>query len=177
MVPPATTVILILVLQRRRNPTNDRIDAASPPFSSPSVAIAQSSPSRSPMAPSWTSMRHRRPPVRHGECRSRPGPPFRKTGQLRQCRHHGRRDASVSSPAAGVRPSLLGPPPPVGRRRRQHGEVDARPCQPGDAITTPCQRRPTFMVISVVRWVVGVRCGCVGVFLDVTDSCVLWCVA
>ena len=42
-------------------------------------------------------------------------PPFLKTGQLCQRRCHGRRDASVSPPAAGVRPSLLGPPPPVGR--------------------------------------------------------------
>ena len=35
MVRPAATVILILVVQRHRNPTNDRIDAASPLFSSP----------------------------------------------------------------------------------------------------------------------------------------------
>ena len=96
------------------------------PFLPPPVAVAPSPPSRSPMAPSWTGMRRRRPPVRRGECRSRPRPPFRKTGQLRQRRHQDRCDASVSSPAAG-RPSLLGPPPSVGRWRRQHIDVDAHP--------------------------------------------------
>ena len=127
LVPPAATVILILVVQRCRNPTNDGINAASPPFSSPPpVAVAPSPPSRSPMAPSWTGMRRRRPLVRRGECRSRPRPPFRKTGQLRQRRRQDRCDASVSSPAAG-RPSLLGPPPSVGRWRRQHIDVDAHP--------------------------------------------------
>ena len=35
MVRPAATVILILVVQRCRNPTNDGINAASPPFSPP----------------------------------------------------------------------------------------------------------------------------------------------
>ena len=92
----------------------------------PPVAVTPSPPSRSPMAPSWTGMRRRRPPVRRGECRSRPRPPFRKTGQLRQRRRQDRCDASVSSPAAG-RPSLLGPPPSVGRWRRQHIDVDAHP--------------------------------------------------
>ena len=125
--PPAAavTVFLILVVQRRRNPTNDGINTASPPFSSLPVAVAPSLPSRSPMAPSWTGMR-RRPPVRRSECRSRPRPPFRKTGQLHQRRRHGRRDASVSSPAAGVRPSLLGPPS-VGQWQRQHIDADACP--------------------------------------------------
>ena len=127
LVPPAATVILILVVQRCRNPTNDGINAASPPFSPPPVAVAPSPPSRSPMAPSWTGMRRRRPLVRRGECRSRPRPPFRKTGQLCQRRRHDRRNASVSSPAAGVRPSLLGPPPSVGRWQRQHIDVDAHP--------------------------------------------------
>jgi len=80
-------------------------------------------------------MRRQRPPVRHGECRSRPRPPFRKTGQLRQRRRHGR-DASVNSPAAGVRPSLLGP--------RQLGDGDSStltltliPGASGAAATTP----------------------------------------
>jgi hypothetical protein len=35
LVRPAATVILILVVQRCRNPTNDGINAASPPFSPP----------------------------------------------------------------------------------------------------------------------------------------------
>ena len=38
-------------------------------------------------------------------------------------------------------PSLLGPPMPVGRRRRQHGYVDGRPWQPSAATTTPRRRR------------------------------------
>ena len=37
------------------------------------------------------------PSGRRGKCRSHPRPPFRKTGQLRQRRRHGRRDASVST--------------------------------------------------------------------------------
>ena len=112
-VPSAATVILILVIQRRHNPTNEGITTASPPFSSPHailplpVAFPPSPPSRSPMAPSWTGMQRQRPLVRRGECRSRPCPPCRKTGQLCQRRRHGRRDASVSSPAARVRPSFI----------------------------------------------------------------------
>ncbi len=39
LVPPAATVILILVVQRCCNPTNDGIDAASPPFSSPPPSL------------------------------------------------------------------------------------------------------------------------------------------
>jgi hypothetical protein len=93
----------------------------------PTVTVAPSPPSRLPTAPSWTGMQRRRPPVRQGECRSRPRPPFKKTGQLRQRRRHGRRDALVSSPAAGIRPSLLGPPPTVGQWRRQHIDADTRP--------------------------------------------------
>jgi hypothetical protein len=34
-------------------------------------------------------------------------------------------------------PLLLGPPPPVGRRLLQHGDVDGRTWQPGTATTTP----------------------------------------
>jgi hypothetical protein len=75
--PPSSSssslsVILILVVQRRRNPTNDGITAASSPFSSPPailplpVTFPPSPPSRSPMAPSWTGMQRRRPPVRRG---------------------------------------------------------------------------------------------------------------
>jgi len=111
-VPSASTVILILVVQCHRNPTNEGITAGSPPFSAPPVilplpvAFPLSPPSRLPMAPSWTGMQRRRPPVRRGECRSRPCPPCRKRGQLCQRRRHGRRYASVSSLAARVRPSF-----------------------------------------------------------------------
>ena len=45
-------------------------------------------------------------PVRRGECRSHPRTPCRGTGPCRQRRRVGRRDASVSSPDAGVRPSF-----------------------------------------------------------------------
>jgi hypothetical protein len=73
--PPSSSslsIILILVVQRRRNPTNNGITAASSPFSSPPailplpVAFPPSPPSRLPMAPSWTGMQRRRPPVRRG---------------------------------------------------------------------------------------------------------------
>ncbi len=55
MVPPAATVILILVVQRRRNPTNDRINVSSPLFSSPPVAVTPSSLSHPlrPLDPPW----------------------------------------------------------------------------------------------------------------------------
>ena len=107
--PPAATVILTIVIYHHRNPTNNGIRPASPPFSSPPVAVSPSPPSLSPMAPSWTGMRRRCPPIRHSECRSRLHPPCRKTGQLRQHRQrrrHSRQDASVSSPAAGIGPSF-----------------------------------------------------------------------
>jgi hypothetical protein len=123
-VPSAATVILTIVVQRRHNPTNEGITAAaaSPPFSSPPaipplpVALfLPSPPSQLPMAPSLTGMQRRRPPVRRGECRSRPCPPCRKTGQLCQRRRHGRLDASVSSPAARVGPSFTSRAAAAGR--------------------------------------------------------------
>jgi len=67
------------------------------------------------MAPSWTGMQRRRPPVQCGDYRSRPLPPCRKTGQLRQRRRHGRHDASVSSPAAGVGSSFASQAAAAGR--------------------------------------------------------------
>ena len=97
------------------------------PVLPPPIVAAPSLPSRSPMVLSWTGMWRRCPPVQCGECRYRPRPPFRKTGQLHQRRHHGCRNASVSSPVVGVRPLLLGPPPSVGRWQRQHIGADARP--------------------------------------------------
>ena len=75
----------------------------SPP---PPVAVSPSLPSRLPMVPSWTGMRHRFPPVQCSKCRSRPRPPCRKKGQLCQRRRHGRHNALVSSPAAGVGPTF-----------------------------------------------------------------------
>jgi hypothetical protein len=72
----------------------------SPP---PPIAVAPSPPSRLPMAPSWTGMQHRRPPVRCGECRTRPPPLFQKTGKFRQCRRHGRRARCIGLLSGGWR--------------------------------------------------------------------------
>ena len=44
--------------------------------------------------------------VRRGKCRSRTRPPRCDMGPLRQHRRHARRNASVSSPAAGGRPTF-----------------------------------------------------------------------
>ena len=53
-------------------------------------------------------------PARRGECHSRPRTPCQGTCSWRQRHRRGRHDASVSSPAASVRPSFAsGPPPPV----------------------------------------------------------------
>ena len=93
-----------------------------------------------------------RPGPRHGPACGinalPPGPtwqvPLSHAPPLRKRHRHERRNASVSVDP----PSLLGPPPPVGRRRRQHGDVDGRPWQPG-AATRDC-------------WsAVWVGCGCV----------------
>jgi hypothetical protein len=45
-------------------------------------------------------------PIQRGKCCSRKRPSHRGTGLLRQRRRHDRRNASVSSPAAGGRPSF-----------------------------------------------------------------------
>ena len=63
----SATVILTIVVHRRRNPTNDGLLPASPrpsppPAIPPPVAVAPSPPSRSPMLPSWTGMRRQCPP-------------------------------------------------------------------------------------------------------------------
>ena len=79
-------------------------------------------------APSWTGMRRQRPPVQRGECCSRPHP-------LVETRENCASTAitAATMPRSPHRrpaldpPSLLGLLPPVGRRRRQHAEVDARP--------------------------------------------------
>ena len=81
-------------------------ESVPPLFSSPPVAVLPSSPSQLLMAPSWTGIRRRRPPVQRSKCRSRPRPTCRKTGQLRQRRQHCRHNALVSSPAASVGPSF-----------------------------------------------------------------------
>ena len=56
-------------------------------------------------------------------------------------------------------PSLLGPPPPVGRQQRQHVDIDARPWH------------LRHHIISVVRGIVGVGCGLC--FWDVFVECVV----
>ncbi len=129
------------------------------------------------MAPSWTSMRRRRPPVQHGEeCRSRPRPPFRKLGQLHQRRRHGRRNASVSSPETGVRPSLLGPPPSVGRWRRQHIGADSRPRRlrrRGDN-TRPSQNLHHLCSRSLFFCPQGLTGGASAMVGWHSNGCVLW---
>ena len=121
LVPPAVTIILTIVVHRRCNPTNDGIPAASPRPPPP----LRSPPPRCRRALSALSIAHGAVmdrhtasmpslPVRRGKCRSRLRPPRRDTGPLRQRRRHDRHNASVSSLAAGGRPSFLGPPPPVG---------------------------------------------------------------
>ena len=69
-------------------------------------------------------------PVRRNECRSRPHTPHRGTGPWRQRRRLGRRDASVSSPAAGVRPSFASWAAAAGRVTKaaaRQRELDLRP--------------------------------------------------
>ena len=77
LVPPAATVILILAVQRCRNPTNDRINAASPPFSSPprsalSIAHGTILDRHAASTPSGTTRRVPLPPA----------PPFSKDGTI-----------------------------------------------------------------------------------------------
>ncbi len=150
--------------------------------SSPPVFLPPPSPSR-PQHPLNCLWRCNGPacgvdtlPVRRVECRYRPRPTCWGEGPLRQRRRHGRRNALVPLRRSAVDPTLLLGPPPVGRWRRQHSNIDGRPCQPGAVTTTPWGRRPTVMVISVVRWdcwsAVWVGCGCVCRMLSWS---VLWC--
>ena len=106
----------------------------------PPVAVAPSPPSRSPMAPSWTGMRRRCPSSRSDAASAAP-----TRAPLVGIRAHCA-SALVTTAAmpwsplwrpAVYPPSLLRPPPPVGRWQRQHGNVDARPGQPSAVTTTP----------------------------------------
>ncbi len=102
---------------------------SSPPCDPPPVAVAPSPPSRLPMAPSLTGMWRR--------CALPPGPsaaPAR--APLVGIRTHCASAAVTLRRPAVYPPLLLGPPPPVGQRRRQHGDVDGRPWKPGAAKTT-----------------------------------------
>jgi hypothetical protein len=145
LVPPAATVILTIVVHRRCNPTNDGVPATlprpPPPLRPPPpVAIAPSPPSRSPMALSWTCMRHQCPPSRSDSASAAPArTPL--VGIRAHCASAAVTTAAMPRfplwrPAVDP-PLLLGPPSPVGRRRRQHGNVDACPWQPGATTTTP----------------------------------------
>ena len=132
--PSAATAILILFVQRRCNPTNKGITAASPPFSSPPailplpVAFPPSPPSRSPMAPSWTAAS-----VDALWYNSASADPVRALLVERRANYASAAVTAAAMPRSSLRrpeldpPSLLGPPPPVGRRRHQHVDVDARP--------------------------------------------------
>ncbi len=135
LVPPAATVIFAIVVHHRCNPTNDGVPAA-PEIPLPPVAVAPSPPSQSPMAPSWTGMQRRHPPSWSDAASAAPA-----RAPLVGIRAHCASAAAMPQfplwrPAV-YPPSLLGPPPPVGRQRWQHGYVDGRPWQPGAATTTP----------------------------------------
>ena len=92
---------------QRRRPRRFASSFSPPEIPLPPVAVAPSPPSRSPMAPSWTGMRRRRPPSRSDAASAAPArAPRRDTGPLLQCRRHDRLNASVSSPAASGRPSF-----------------------------------------------------------------------
>jgi len=69
MVPPAAIVILTIVVNRRCNPTNDGVPAASPrPPPPPAIPTPPLQSRRAlsalsiAMLPSWTGMRRQRPP-------------------------------------------------------------------------------------------------------------------
>ena len=146
MVPPAATFILTIVVHRRRNPTNDGVPTASPhsppppAMTPPPVAVALSPPSQSPMALSWTGMRRQRPPSRSDVTSAAPA-----RAPLVVIRAHCASAvvATATMPRSPLRrsavdpPSLLRPLPPVGRRQRQHGNVNVSPWQPGAATTMP----------------------------------------
>ena len=159
-------VILTIVVHRRRhrNPTNNGVPAASP--CPPPPAIPPPSPSR-PLQPLDRPWRCHGPacgmdvlPVQRVECRSLPRLPRRGAGPLRQRRRHCRRNALVSSPTVGGRPSfwpgdgdgstgmLMVVPGNPAPRRRCHDD-DARP-----SWSSP---------LSV--GIVGVRCGWVVVMM------------
>ena len=145
LVPPAATFILTIVVHRRRNPTNDGVPTAlphspPPPVIPPPLAVTLSPPSQSPMAPSWTGMRRQRPPSRSNIASAAPA-----RDPLVVIRAHCASAAvtTAAMPRSPLRqpavdpPSLLGPPPPVGRRRWQHGIINASPWQRGAATTMP----------------------------------------
>ena len=113
---------------------------SSPPCDPPPLAVTLSPPSQSPMAPSWTGMRRQRPPSRSNIASAAPA-----RDPLVVIRAHCASAAvtTAAMPRSPLRqpavdpPSLLGPPPPVGRRRWQHGIINASPWQRGAATTMP----------------------------------------
>ena len=127
LVPPAATSILTIIVHRRCNPTNDGVPAASPHCDPPprrrrtrrrrahrrralsALSIAHGA------VMDWHAASMPFLPVRRGKCRSRRRPPRRDTGPLRQRRRHDRRNASVSSPAAGGIPSFTSRAATAGR--------------------------------------------------------------
>jgi hypothetical protein len=125
---------------QRQRPCRLTLSSSTPCDHPPPVAVAPSPPSRSPMAPSWTGMRRRCPSSRSDAASAAP-----TRAPLVGIRAHCA-SALVTTAAmpwsplwrpAVYPPSLLRPPPPVGRWQRQHGNVDARPGQPSAVTTTP----------------------------------------
>ena len=106
------------------NPTNDGVPTASPhppppPAIPPPPSLLRSLRPlnhQSPMAPSWTGMQRRRPPSWSNAASAAPArTPRRDTGPLHQRRRRDCRNASVSSPAVGGRPSFASRAAAAGR--------------------------------------------------------------
>ena len=124
------------------------------------------------MAPSWTGMRHQRPLIQRGECRSHLHPPHRRWANC----------ASATVTAAMMPwspprwpaldpPLLLGPPLPVKQQQWQYIDVDARPRslrrRDDDVIVFP----PGLDGVGIGRWQSN---GCV-LWLSFVGCCVLRC--
>jgi hypothetical protein len=135
--PPSSSslsVILILVVQRRRNPTNDGITAASSRSPPPLRSSPSPSPSR-PLRPLDRLWRHLGlacsvDALRYDAASANPAhaPLVERRANCASATI-----TTAAMPRSPLRrpeldpPSLLGPLPPVGRRRWQHFDIDARP--------------------------------------------------
>ena len=134
LVPPAATDILTIVIHRRRKSTNDGVPAASPRPLPPPATPPSPSPSRTPalsIAHGVVMDRHVASTPSRSDAASAAPACASLVGGRAHCANAAVTAAAMPrSPLrrpAVAPPSLLGPPPPVGRRQLQHGDVDARP--------------------------------------------------
>jgi hypothetical protein len=120
-------------VHRRHNPTNNEITTTSPRPHPPLRPPPPQSPSR-PLRPLDRPWRRQRqcPPSRSDAASAAPA-----RAPLVGIRAHCASAAVTLRRPAVYPPSLLGLPPPVGQRRRQHSNVDGCPWQPGATTTTP----------------------------------------